>query len=121
MEKKEMTCIVCPIGCHVEIWKEDGEYVITGNQCPRGKTYAIKELTNPTRMIPTTVVIEGAKLPRLPVITSEPVPKGDIFKVMEIVNKAKVEAPVNVGDVIVENVLGLGVNIIATRSMKKAE
>lgn len=121
MEKKEMTCIVCPIGCHVEIWKEDGEFVITGNQCPRGETYAIKELTNPTRMIPTTVVIEGAKLPRLPVITSDPVPKGDIFKVMEIVNKAKVEAPVTVGDVIVENVLGLGVNIIATRSMKKAE
>jgi CxxC motif-containing protein len=121
MGKKEMTCIVCPIGCHVEIWKEDGEFVVTGNQCPRGKTYATKELTNPTRLIPTTVVIVCAKLPRLPVKTSDPVPKEDIFKIMELINKAKVEAPVTVGDVIIEDVFGLGINIVATRSMKKAK
>jgi len=121
MKKEEMTCIVCPIGCHVEIWKEDGAFVVTGNQCPRGKAYAIKELTNPTRMIPTTVIISGAKLSRLPVKTSEPVPKGDIFKVMDVINKVKVEAPITVGDVIIEDVLGLGVDIVATRSMEKTE
>ena len=121
MEKKEMTCIVCPIGCHVEIWEENGELVVTGNQCPRGKTYAIKELTNPTRINPPTVVIEGAKLPRLPVKTAEPVPKEDIFKIMDIINQVKVKAPVKVGDIIIKDILGLGINIVATRSMEKAE
>lgn len=119
MNKQEMTCIVCPLGCHVSIWQEDGEYVVAGNQCPRGKTYAIKELTNPTRIIPTTVLIKNGKLPRLPVKTLDPVPKEEIFNVMEEINKVEVEAPITVGDVIIKNVLGLGVDIVATRSMKK--
>jgi len=119
METKKLTCIVCPLGCHVEITKNDGIFNVTGNKCPRGEKYAIEEMTNPTRVVPTTVVIKNASLSRLPVKTSKPVPKKDIFKVMELINQVEVEAPIKTGDIVIENILGLNVNIVATRSMKR--
>lgn len=122
VNKKEMICIVCPIGCHLNIVEnlesEDG-YEVEGNKCPRGKIYGIKEMTCPTRIVPTTVAIENAFLKRLPVKTDKPIPKELIFECMEIINKAVVKAPVKVGDIIIGNILGTGVNIVATRSMDK--
>ncbi len=121
MEKK-MICISCPMGCRLTVTDDvnaKGGYKVEGNTCPRGEIYAIKEMTNPTRIVPTTVKIKNAILPRLPVKTNDGVPKNMIFKCMEEINKVEVEAPVKVGDIIIENILGLGINIVATRSMGK--
>ncbi len=118
--KKEMTCIVCPVGCQMTVeQKEDGTIDVTGNACKRGPKYAVAEMTNPTRVIPSTVVIENAMLPRLPVKTAEPIPKGQIFEAMEAINKVKVQAPVKTGDVVIKNLLGLGIDVVSTRTMEK--
>lgn len=109
-------CIVCPRGCHLQA---DDQNNVTGNTCPRGKAYALNEISNPTRMITSTVAIESEELCRLPVMTSAPIPKGRIFDVMAEINKALVKAPVHIGDIVIENVLGLGADIKATRNIEK--
>jgi len=114
----EMICIVCPKGCHLEIEeKTKGDFIVTGNECPRGEKYAIVEMTRPTRMIPSTVRIEGGLLNRLPVITDKPIEKKHIKALMKELSKVKVTAPVKRGDVIIKNVLDTEVNIVASRSM----
>ncbi|HEY5557197.1 DUF1667 domain-containing protein [Acetobacterium sp.] len=118
--KKDMTCIVCPIGCQMTIEeKEDSTYEVTGYTCKRGSKYAINEMTNPTRVIPTTVVIYNAMLPRLPVKTAEPIPKGQIFEAMAAINQVVVEAPIKTGDIVLKNLLGLGIDVVSTRTMNK--
>jgi CxxC motif-containing protein len=92
-------------------------YNVTGNKCPRGVDYAIKEMTNPTRMVTSTVKIKGGLLPRIPVRTSKPIPKEMIFKCMEVLNDVEVNRPVKAGDVIIKNIFDLDVDIIASRSM----
>ena len=121
MKKEEMICIVCPIGCHLEISVDDDGKVldVKGNICPRGDVYARKELTFPTRMLTSTVKIHGAMYERLPVITSADVPKDSQFDIMKEIAKVNVEAPVVNGQVLIKDVLGLGVDIIASRSMAK--
>ena len=113
---KEFICIVCPRGCHLKV---DDNMNVTGNTCPRGKVYALNEITNPTRMITSTVAIESTELKRLPVMTSNPIPKGKIFEVMAEINKVRIKAPVKINDVIIKNVLGLDSDIIATRNILK--
>lgn len=117
MEKREMVCIVCPMGCRLNVQINDDETVVSGNKCPRGEIYAIKELTNPTRVITTTVKVEGGLLNRLPVKTKDAVPKGLIDECMNEINKVKVIAPVKVGDIIISNILNTGVDVVASRSM----
>lgn len=118
--QKEMICIVCPIGCRLTVTQIEGaesKYKVTGNKCKRGEVYAIKEMSHPQRVVPTTVVIENAHLKRLPVKTDKAIGKELIFEVMKEVNKVKVTAPIKLGDIIIENILGTDVNIVATRSM----
>lgn len=121
MRKEEMICIICPLSCHLEVDLDDSGNVVdvAGNSCPRGDTYARKELTNPTRMLTSTVRIKGAMYERLPVITSGDIPKGKMFDVMKAIAEVEVTAPVKVKDVIVKDVCGLGVDIVASRSMDK--
>ena len=115
---KNMICIVCPKGCHLSVDDSDKSNLrVSGNACPRGKEYAIEELTAPKRMVTSTVVISGALHDRLPVKTAAPIPKGLIFEAVRALDGVRVSAPVKVGDVIVENVCGTGVDIIAARSM----
>ncbi|PAB60615.1 DUF1667 domain-containing protein [Anaeromicrobium sediminis] len=114
---KELICITCPIGCRLTVKNIDGKLIVSGNQCKRGEAYGIKEMTNPTRIIPTTVKIKGAFLRRLPVKTSKAVPKDKIFHCMKEINKVEVQAPVKIGDVIIKNLLGLGVDVVATKEM----
>jgi len=118
---KELTCINCPMGCQLTVVdkNDDGNYEVTGNTCKRGPKYAINELTNPTRVIPTTVVVRNAMLPRLPVKTAEPIPKGKIFDAMKVINQVVVDAPIKSGDIIIENLLGLGINVVSTKTMDK--
>ena len=121
--KKELTCIICPMGCRLEAECETAEYgalqirSVTGHTCPRGEKYARSELTHPQRTVTGSVALQGGRCRRLPVITSAPVPKERIFDVMKEIRAVSVCAPVKIHDIIIENVCGLGVEIVASRSL----
>lgn len=116
-EERNLICISCPLGCTLTVTIDGEDVTVTGNTCKNGEKYGIEEVTNPKRVIPSTVVIRNGKLPRLPVKTADAVPKGMIFEIMDEINKAVATAPVKMGDVIIEDVLGTGVNVVASRSM----
>ena len=119
---EEMGCIVCPMSCHMVIgMNKDGQVIsVTGNTCRRGEEYARQELTSPTRILTSTVRLEGGLYRRLPVITSANIPKSKLMDVMREIDKVHAVAPVQIGSVLIGNVCGLGVNIIASRTMEKA-
>lgn len=119
---EEMACIVCPMSCHLlAALDRDGHVIsVTGNTCRRGEDYARQELTSPTRILTSTVRLEGGLYRRLPVITSANIPKDKMMDVMREIDKVQVNAPVPIGSILIENVCGLGVNIIASRTMEKA-
>lgn len=119
MDKRELTCISCPIGCSIEVTKTDQNYIVTGNQCKRGETYGISEVTAPTRALTSTVRTNSNVLRRLPVRTDKPMPKELMSEAMEIINNSNVEVPIKLGDIIIERLLGTDVNIIASRSIIK--
>ena len=110
-----ITCIVCPMGCPLVVTKIDNEYKVEGNTCKRGEKYGVEELTNPRRVITTTVKLKNSYLNLLPVKTEDSVAKGLIFQIMEELDRIEVMPPINVGDIIVENILGTGVNIVSTK------
>lgn len=112
---RELTCINCPLGCLVTVeTDEDNIISITGNTCPRGETYAQKEVTNPTRIVTSTIKVVGGKAERVACKTASDIPKDKIFEVMEAINSAEVQAPVVIGEVLISNVAGTGVDIVAT-------
>lgn len=122
--KTEMSCIVCPMSCMITVEQDDitKEILsITGNTCKRGENYARNELTHPMRQLTSTVAIDNGLYNRLPVILSAEVPKEKIFDVMEQIRKVRVKAPVEMGDVLVADVCGLGVDVLASRSMPLKE
>ncbi len=115
----ETICILCPKGCEVQL-EVDGERVsVSGNACPKGADFAEQEWRHPKRTLCTTVMTDSDHLPRLPVKTSGQIPKESLFEVMGVVNAVRVHLPVSVGTCIVPNVLGLGVDIIATMSLEE--
>ncbi len=114
MLKKELICIVCPKGCHLVI---DENLNVNGNGCNRGIKYGIDELTNPTRMVSSTVVVVNGVISRLPVVTEKPIPKDKVMEVMKEINSVRVEAPIYIKDIIISNILGLGINVLATRDV----
>ncbi len=114
----EMICIVCPKGCKLSVTqKGKNEFDVIGNKCKRGVNYAISEMTAPTRVITSTVKLEGSHNSRVPVKTLQPIPKSSIFECMKVINKVIAKAPVQNGQVLVENILGTGVPLVATRSV----
>lgn len=118
MEKRELTCIGCPLGCAVTVEMENGEVKnITGHTCKRGEEYARKEVTNPTRIVCTTVRVSGGHLDMVSVKTENDIPKGKIFDCVKDLKDVEMKAPVHIGDVVKENVAGTGVNIIATKEI----
>ena len=118
LEKTELICITCPMGCTLDV-THDGDAIVEveGATCKRGENYAEEELTDPRRMVTTTVRVVGGLHPLLPVYTSAPIPKARIFDLLEDIRKAEVEAPVRVGDVVLENVVGTDVHVLASRDM----
>ncbi|MDD3185205.1 MAG: DUF1667 domain-containing protein [Anaerostipes sp.] len=114
----ELICIVCPKGCHLKVDEENG-YKVTGNGCPRGAAYGEKELVNPTRVITSTVKVDSETTRRVPVKTNGDIPKGKIYDIMEELTKVTVQAPIRVGDVIIADVLGLGVDIVAAKKVSE--
>lgn len=113
---KELICIVCPKGCHLKVDEENG-YAVTGNNCPRGAEYGKVELTNPTRVVTSTVRCAGGAHPRCPVKTDRAIPKGMMFDIMSALDAVELTAPVRVGQVVIENVCGTGANVVAARNM----
>ncbi|EGT4140044.1 DUF1667 domain-containing protein [Clostridium perfringens] len=112
---KELICIVCPRGCHLTVDTELEK--VTGNTCKRGEIYGLNEVKNPTRIVTSTVKIDGCDNIVVPVKTEEPIPKRMIFDVMKEINKASVKLPIKVGDVIIEDVLGTGVSIVSAKTV----
>ena len=96
---KELICIVCPKGCCLHV-DESNDYAVTGNGCARGAMYGRTELTNPTRVVTSTVCVSGAELPRCPVKTNRAVPKEKVFKVMECIASVRAQAPITVGQIL---------------------
>ncbi|WAW15058.1 DUF1667 domain-containing protein [Peptostreptococcus equinus] len=117
--KKEFTCIVCPVGCHLTVTKEENQYNVNGNTCKRGEIYAQQEMIAPKRNIASTIRVEDGFLNLVPVKTDKQIPKEMIFDVMKEINKYRVTAPIKVGDILIENILGTGSNIVATRNIAK--
>lgn len=117
-ESKELICIVCPIGCRIKVGMSDGKLdEITGNSCKRGAEYAAMECMNPVRTLTGTVRIAGCNSAVIPVKSDKPLPKDKIVRCMSLISDCRLEAPVRIGDIIVENILDTGVNIVATRNM----
>jgi len=114
----EFTCIICPLGCKLKVLLEDNKIVlIEGNKCPRGEVYAQNEI-DPKRTLITVVRVVNGDLPVVSVKTSKPIPKNLIPKAMEFLSKVVVKAPIKVGDIIVKGLLGLGVDVLATRKVE---
>lgn len=113
---KELTCIICPRGCHLKI---DDELKVTGNFCPRGAKYAVEEITNPKRTLTTTVKCNSEILKVLPVKTVPAIPKDKIFDCMQIVNSIVVSVPVKTGDIIVKDICGTGCDLVASRTLER--
>lgn len=118
MEKRELTCIGCPLGCAVTVSLERGIIKeITGNTCIRGEEYAKKEILSPTRIVTSTVRMEGGKHAALPVKTKTDIPKNKIFEVMEALREVTVKLPVYIGDTVLENAAGTGIPVIAAKDI----
>ena len=115
MEERVITCINCPVGCRVTVKLENGVPVsVTGHTCPRGEKYARQEVVQPMRMVTAVVPLSGTGLP-LSVKTRTPIPKASIAACMEALSKVEVKAPVQAGQVVLSDVCGTGVDVIATR------
>ncbi len=114
----ELICTACPQGCTLTAVIENGEVIeVRGYNCKKGLDYGVAEMTDPRRMVATTVKVKNGFHPLLPVYTERPVPKPLIPQILDEIRKVEVTAPVRMKSVIVENVLGTGVNVLASRDM----
>lgn len=115
---RQLTCISCPMGCQLIIVTKGNEIqTVSGNQCGIGVKYAKAELTNPVRMVTSTLKVQEGALPVVSVKTEAPIPKDKIFQCLKVLKKVKVQPPIQIGDMIVENICDTGVNVIATREV----
>jgi CxxC motif-containing protein len=112
---KKMVCIECPKGCVLKVDMGSKPLGIKGNKCPKGIKYAILEIENPQRLLTSSVLTEGLALKMVPVRTDRPIPKKDLFRAMEEIKKIRLRKTVAVGDIVLGDLLGLGVDLIATR------
>lgn len=114
--KHEFVCINCPMGCRLTVTGEPGNLSVSGNTCPRGVSYAEAEVTNPTRVITALVRVKGSTRP-LPVKTLAPVPKSMLLECASAIKNSVAELPVSIGDVVIKNLCGTGVDVAATENM----
>lgn len=118
---REMTCIVCPNGCHLTIEGEGENRKVSGNLCKRGEAFAAAELEHPVRTICSTVATVFPETPVIPVRVSAEIPKERIFDVMKEINQVQVTEKLGTGDAVIKNVLNLGVDVIVTSNILKGE
>ena len=119
MEVKNLICINCPMGYALTVEMEGDEVVsVSGNTCKRGEAYGRKEVTDPTRIVTSTVKVSGGKAKMVSVKTRQDIPKGKIAECVEALKDVQVQAPVRIGDVIVTDIAGTGVDIVATKNIE---
>lgn len=122
MEKRELTCIGCPLGCQLTVTMEGISVLsVEGYTCKRGKEYGEKECTHPMRTVTSSVLVEKGEISMVSVKTAADIPKDKIFACMEVIRGLKVEAPVRIGEILLENIADTGVNLIATKNISKTE
>jgi CxxC motif-containing protein len=115
---KEIICIVCPLGCRMEVALEGTEVkTVTGNQCKKGVKHAEKEVTFPGRVLTTTMKTDIPEIPLLPVRSNKEVPKNQLITCMKEISKQHVSSPIKIGEIVMKDILGLGVDITACRSI----
>ena len=114
---RELTCIGCPIGCALRVEMRGEEVRVQGNACPRGEKYAKAEVTCPERMVTSTVLLAGGMINRVPVKTAHEVPNDRVLDCMEEIRRARAVAPVRIGDILIRNCAGTGVDVVATRDI----
>ena len=115
---KKLTCIECPKGCLLSIDIENCRVVkVSRNECPKGEKYAIQEIENPMRILTSAVLAKGLSLKMVPVRTDKPIPKSKIMEAMGEIKKIRLRNPVKTGEVVLENLLNIGANVIATRDV----
>jgi len=122
--EEQMTCIICPMGCSMEVRIEHDGLVkrvlsVRDNGCPRGEQYAFKEVRHPTRTLTTTVAVKNGEAPLVPVKTSAEIPKQLLFSAMEILRRIVVDAPVSCGQIIIKDLLGTSVAVTACADVEK--
>ena len=118
MENRDLICIGCPLGCPLTVTIENGEVTeVKGNTCPKGDAYARKEVTNPTRIVTSTVRVTGGSVSMVNVKTAFDIPKNKIFDCINALKGVVVSAPISIGDVILPNVANTGVNVVAARNI----
>ncbi len=117
-ESLELICVVCPLGCNLSVVRDDDSIQVKGG-CKKGEKYAKEEIVNPRRVVTTTLRIKNGVYRRVPVRTSSPVPRDKIPELMKFLSSLEVEAPQRRGDIIVKNLWGEGVDLIATRTVER--
>ena len=118
--KRELTCVSCPMGCSIIVEIENGEVVsVKGNTCKRGDAYARQECVHPTRSLTTTVKLKGGEFPVVSVKSDRPIPKELMFDAMNAINSTVIQAPVKIGDIVIENICSTDANIIITSNVKE--
>jgi CxxC motif-containing protein len=119
-EKKHFVCVVCPIGCEIDVVHEGGKIIsMDGNKCEKSMEFVTQELSEPMRILTTTVRIQGARWPVIPVRTDRAVPKRLFPRIMRDLRRIELQAPVSMLDVVLGDVLNTGANIITTRTMSR--
>ena len=117
-EVTKLICITCPVGCSLEVTREGKTIInVAGNQCKKGQNYAEAELVDPRRMVPTTVKVQGGVHPLVPVCTAAPIPKPLILELLAELRRVELQAPIYVGQVVLSNALGTGVDVLASRNL----
>lgn len=118
MEERRLICIGCPMGCPLTVELEGGEISsVLGYTCKQGEVYARKEVMSPTRIVTSTVMVEGGRADMVSVKTKEDIPKDRIFDCVRALKGVQVKAPVHIGDVILKDVAGTGIDIVATKDV----
>lgn len=119
-KKHDFVCINCPLSCSLELTEEDGEVLeVSGADCKVGEKYAVEEFKDPRRTVSTTVKVKGGLLPLLPVVSASPIPKSMTREAVRVLAALVVEAPIADGQVIYRDILGTGVDIVASRRLDK--
>lgn len=120
MEIRELTCINCPLGCRITVTMDGDSIVsVTGNTCKRGENYARAEVTAPVRTVTTTIKVINGASDRVSCKTKEPVPKDKIFDVMAEISASSCDAPIRIGDILIDDCAGTGIPIVATKAVEK--
>ena len=119
---KIITCIECPLGCELSLEIDNSKIIkVSGNKCPEGFEYAQKEMKNPERILTSTVLAEGLSSKMVSVRTDGPIPKGTMLDAMNEIKQIVIRKPIKTGDIITENFINTGVNLIATRTLGRPE